>query len=169
MTTHKPQETISGTQGGGVVPEVGAGAGGRTAPAYADPVANAEVARLRAENESLWADLDKYDLQAWEDMEERVKKAEAENERLQHGWDYALTVAEELKAENERLRAKVARVEALHQPRTDDGPFSLIDLTFCSCGARAVRTMPDGHSSIAPVPYDECPTRTALADPQEAK
>lgn len=39
-----------------------------------------------------------------------------------------------------------------HQPQ-NDGPYSMINWTFCSCGAMELRRSTDGYSSMAPVEY----------------
>jgi hypothetical protein len=75
-------------------------------------------------------------------------------ERVSGGWQSGFTHYPDekvravrvlnLTAERDALRAAVARVEALHQPKTGE-PFSLVSTTYCSCGAHP------------------CPTRAALA------
>ena len=43
-------------------------------------------------------------------------------------------------------------LDEYHQPK-NDGPFSMINWTFCSCGTMELRRSSDGYSSMAPVEY----------------
>lgn len=56
----------------------------------------------------------------------------------------------------------IAAIRAIHHPSTD-GPFSLIDYTYCACGAFANRIDSEGEAVISPVEYDQCPTVVVLS------
>jgi hypothetical protein len=56
----------------------------------------------------------------------------------------------------DELHVVLDKIGALHQP-VNDGKFSLINWTYCSCGATAPHMMEDNHISEAPINYHRCP------------
>lgn len=61
-----------------------------------------------------------------------------------------------------RLRTALMAALNIHQPQ-EDGAFSLVSHTYCSCGARQSYVADDGYLSIGPAHYP-CATVRAVMD-----
>ena len=60
---------------------------------------------------------------------------------------------------------RIAAALALHQLQRDPG-MSMIDWSYCSCGAMEVFTAADGYPSLGPAKYP-CKTVRALTEEDE--
>lgn len=118
----------------------------------------------------------------WEAIRAALIPARPKNEAEARGMVEALSDAwgpEAYRAAYDALVAallapdpRIAEALALHQPRREEGPLaslSLIQWTYCSCGAMESRAADDGYPTLVPAKYPCATVRALTAAPSDTE